>query len=403
MSLIARVLPQAAAGPIPRGIARTGPAILSYGFRPFFLGAGCWAVTAMSLWIGAIVWGWTPGGSYGALFWHGHEMLFGYTSAALAGFMLTAIPNWTGRLPVSGTPLLVLASVWLAGRLAMLMPDLIGTAPAAVIDALFFPLLGLIAAREIGAGQNWKNAHVVIALTVLTAANIWYHVSVITGGDTSPAYRLAIFVWIMLIALIGGRLGVSFTRNWLARSGETKLPASFGTFDKLAMLAALLALVSWIGFPDVIATGVLMLVAAALHIIRLWRWRGWRAWREPLVLVLHIAYAFIPLGLAALGAASFGLIAQVSALHLLTVGAIGNMTLAVMTRASRGHTGRPLKASRMTALAYACLVLAALVRPLVDLLPDLYVPVLSASASLWLAGFSFFLIEYAPMLITPRS
>ncbi len=142
MSLIARVLPQAAAAPIPRGIARTGPAILSYGFRPFFLGAGCWALTAMSLWIGAIVFGWTPGGSYGAFFWHGHEMLFGYTSAALAGFMLTAIPNWTGRLPVSGTPLLVLASVWLAGRLAMLMPDLIGGRLGSVSSATAWPISG---------------------------------------------------------------------------------------------------------------------------------------------------------------------------------------------------------------------------------------------------------------------
>ena len=169
--------------PIPRGIARDGPAILSYGFRPFFLLAGVFALIAMAAWIGALTLGWNTGGSYGALTWHAHEMLFGYTSAALAGFMLTAIPNWTGRLPVSGGPLLALLTVWLAGRLAMAAPDVIGSPWAVSIEALFIPSLAVVAAREIIAGKNWKNLKILAGLLGLSVANVAFHYSVLTQGE----------------------------------------------------------------------------------------------------------------------------------------------------------------------------------------------------------------------------
>lgn len=388
-------------GGIPRGLARSGPAVLSYGFRPFFLGAATLALVAMSTWIGALTLGWTPGGTYGALNWHAHEMLFGYTSAALAGFMLTAIPNWTGRLPVSGRPLAFLVGLWLAGRLAMALAGIIGLPFAIAIDAAFLPALGFIAAREIGAGQNWRNLHVVFALAILTAANLFFHFGVLTGGDTGAAYRLAISAWLMLISLIGGRLAVSFTRNWLSRRGETVFPASFAVFDRLTILTTALTLLLWTVWPESPVTGGLSLAAAGLNTIRLSRWRGWKAWREPLVLILHIAYAFIPLGLTAIAAAAFGLMNEISALHLLTVGAIANMTLAVMTRVSRGHTGHQLKASRATTIAYTCLILSALIRPLVDWAPEYFLQVLTVSAVLWIATYALFLIEYGPMLIKP--
>jgi uncharacterized protein involved in response to NO len=392
----------AARAGIPRGIARQGPAILSYGFRPFFLGAGVWAMLAMILWTGAIAAGWPIGGAYGAIHWHAHEMLFGYAGAALAGFMLTAIPNWTGRLPVSGTPLLVLVMLWLAGRLALLTPGEAALWPAIAVDLAFFPLLAAIAAREIGAGHNWKNLHVVAGLGLLTIANGWFHWAVIGGGDTGPAYRLAITVWLLLISLIGGRLAVSFTRNWLARKGDTRLPASFGRFDRIVLLFGLGAFGLWIAMPESPWTGVLAGTAAILHALRLGRWRGFAAWREPLVLVLHAAYGFLPLGLAAISAAAFGLIGPVTGLHVLTVGAIGTMTLAVMTRATRGHTGNPLTASPVTTLAYSALIAAAIMRFAVDFAPDAYLMVLTTSALLWLLAFGLFLAEYAPMLIRPR-
>jgi len=398
----ARTEHRARRGGIARGLAPNGPAILSYGFRPFFLGAGVWALVAMGAWVGALVWGWAPGGDYGALNWHAHEMLFGYAGAALAGFMLTAIPNWTGRLPVSGAPLAALVLLWALGRVAMLWPDPVGLMPAVVIDALFFPVLGLIALREIVAGRNWRNLHVVAALSALSVANIWFHRAVVVGEDTGPAYRFTILIWIMLISLIGGRLATSFTRNWLARRGETRFPASMGRFDLVTLIFGLVALVSWVAWPESPATGVVCVVGGMLHAFRLMRWRGWTVWREPLVLVLHTSYAFVSLGFITAGAAAFGLIGTVSALHVLTVGAIGGMTLAVMTRASRGHTGRPLTASPATTTAYAALIIAGLLRPFAEFIPDAYSDLLSLSGLLWVVAFALFVLEYGPMHIGPR-
>ncbi len=401
MTLLDRLFPKQPHTPTPRGLATSGPALLSYGFRPFFLGAGVWAVLAMVLWIGALALGWPIGGSYGAANWHAHEMLFGYATAALGGFMLTAIPNWTGRLPVSGPPLLLLVIAWLAGRLALLVPDLMGPTAAALIDALFLPGLAFVAGREIFAGRNWKNLKILGALLALSLANIGFHVTVLAGLDTAYGYRLALGVLVMLIALVGGRIVPSFTRNWLARA-RRKLPAPFDGIDRLALGATGGALAAWVIWPEHVAIALLCALAALLQGWRLWRWQGWGARDDMLVAILHVGYGFVPLGLAGLAAAGLGLLSLVSALHLLTVGAIGCMTLAVMSRATLGHTGRPLHASRRTIIAYAALVVAALARPLAETLSGLYLEILSLSALLWIAAFALFLAEYGPMLLGPR-
>ena len=169
--------------PVPRGILLEGPPILSYGFRPFFLGAGMFAVLAMTLWIGALTLGWSVGGDRGPLNWHAHEMLFGYASAAMTGFLMTAIPNWTGRLPVAGLPLLGLFGLWLAGRAVMLAPGVIGDIASAIVDGSYLPVLGAFVAREVVAGKSWKNLRVLAAVVLLAAANLAFHVVVETGGD----------------------------------------------------------------------------------------------------------------------------------------------------------------------------------------------------------------------------
>ena len=165
--------------PVPRGIARHGPALLSYGFRPFFLLAGIFATTATVVWIGALSGYWEIGGKAGPIDWHAHEMLFGYASAALCGFVLTAVPNWTGRLPVSGLPLVGLVALWLVGRAAMAAPGLLGEGPSAVIDCLFLPALGFVVAREVIVGRNWKNLRVAIGIAVLAALNATFHIVVL--------------------------------------------------------------------------------------------------------------------------------------------------------------------------------------------------------------------------------
>ena len=387
-------------GGIPRGLASEGPALLSYGFRSFFLGAGVFAFLAMLVWIVALATGLEIGGTtYGAALWHGHEMLFGYGAAALAGFLLTAVPNWTGRLPVSGRPLLLLVLLWLAGRLVMLQPDLLGVWPAALIDAAFLLALAAIVAREIVAGSNWKNLKVLVGVTLLASLNLWCHLAVLTGLDTQLPLRLATGVYVLLVAIVGGRIIPSFTRNYLSRRGEKRLPAPFGRFDIAAIIALGLALAAWTIPSDWPPIALLALAAAALNAIRFWRWRGLRTLEEPLVLVLHLAYAFVPLGLVAMALAALGIIAIASALHVLTVGVIGLMTLAVMSRATRGHTGRPLVASPTTTISYLLLLLAAVLRPFAELIGTHYHTLLMLGGTAWLLAFALFVVEHAPMLL----
>ena len=388
--------------PVPRGIARSGPPLLSYGFRPFFLGAGIYAVIAMVLWIGALTQGWEIGGDYGMVNWHGHEMLFGYTSAALAGFMLTAIPNWTGRLPVSGAQLLGLVLLWLAGRVAMAAPELLGVTGSALVDGLFLPILAMVAGIEIFAGKNWKNLKILAGLVTLSAANIAFHFSVITEGVAMAASRAGVAIYIMLIVVVGGRIVPSFTRNWLVKAGSPHLPKPFSRFDVAAMVWLLVALALWVALPENPFTAFAAVAAAGLHAVRLVRWQGWRTLDEPLLLGLHVGYGFVPLGMLVVSLAAMGWVASASALHVLTVGAIGGMTLAVMTRASLGHTGRPLTASLPTALAYLMLALSAVLRPFAELVPSLYHLLLGLSGTCWLIAFGLFCLDFGPILFSPR-
>jgi uncharacterized protein involved in response to NO len=387
--------------PVPRGIATSGPAILSYGFRPFFLSAGAYAVIAMVLWIGALSGLWAVGGADGPIGWHAHEMLFGYAAAALGGFILTAVPNWTGGLPVSGRPLAVLLGLWLAGRGVSLVPNLLGDIATAFVDLLFLPTLAFVVAREVVAGRNWQNLRIAAGISALAVLNVAFHAVVLAGGDPGWVLRAAVALYVMLISIVGGRIIPSFTRNYLARRGATRLPAPMGRLDRLALGATLIAGVAWAAVPEGWATALLCLAAAALHAVRLGRWCGAATWREPLLLVLHVAYGFVAIGYVAVALSALGLLSGASALHLLTVGAIGLTTLAVMTRAARGHTGRPLTASRITTAAYACLFATALLRPLAELVPEHALTILGISALAWIAAFGLFVAEHAPMLLRP--
>jgi uncharacterized protein involved in response to NO len=390
-------------GGIPRGLDTTGPALLSYGFRPFFLAGGIFAVLAMLAWIGALTLGWELGGaSYGALAWHAHEMIFGYAVAALAGYMLTAIPNWTGRLPVSGIPLLRLVVLWAAGRIAMLNPDLGGLYAAAFLDAIFLPALATIAAREIIAGRNWKNLKILVGLTALALLNIAFHAMVLMGVDLAVVMRGGVAIFVALVGLVGGRIIPSFTRNWLVKNGSGVVPAPFGRLDAIAMIALVGALLLWVTLPEFIGTAGAALMAAALHLVRLARWRGLRSLEEPLLLILHVGYAFVPLGLVGVALSALVWMSAPSALHILTVGVIGVMTLAIMSRATLGHTGRALTASPITSLSYFALVLATVIRPFAELLPEHYHLVLAVSGTGWIVAFALFVLEYAPMLVSPR-
>ena len=386
-----------------QGRAR-GSALFSYGFRPFFLGAGVWAVIAMALWIGSLAGMWQLAPGYGALAWHAHEMLFGYGSAVVAGFLLTAVPNWTGRLPVAGRPLLLLFLLWCAARVAFLATGATGPLPAAAIDSLFLPCLLFAMAREIVAGRNWRNLKPLVLVGLLAAADIAFHAEVLITGAPNVASRVGVAALIGLIMVIGGRIVPSFTHTWLMRMGSEYRPVSFDRLDMVALLVSGAALLLWIVRPTDDATGVVFVMAAIVQTARLWRWSGVHTWREPLVFVLHLGYAFIPLGFL-LGATSIlvpGSVAGTAALHAWTVGAIGVMTLAVMTRATRGHTGRDITASTTTLAIYGAMIMAALLRIGAGFIPDAYGIMLEAAGAAWIAAFGLFLFEYAPMLLRPR-
>lgn len=390
-------------GGIPRGVASDGPAILAYGFRPFFLAAGIFALVVMPLWLGALVLGWPLGGAvYGPVWWHGHEMLFGYAVAPLAGFLLTTIPNWTGRLPVSGRPLLALVGLWASGRLAIAYPDGLGSWLAATIDGAFLPVFTLICAREIIAGKNWKNLKVAAILVTFSLVNVGFHFTVGTGGDPSWLFRVGIAVFVLLIGIIGGRIVPSFTRNWLAKRGVLRLPAPFGGGDVAAMVTLVVALAYWSVLPQGPVTAVLATLAAFAHAWRIGRWCSLAIVREPMLAVLHLGYCFVPAGLVAISLAALDLIKGTSALHILTVGAIGTMTLAVMTRATLGHTGRPISASPTTLIAFGALCLSAAIRPFAEIEPDYYLFVLCASGIAWMVAFLLYTIEYGAMLARHR-
>jgi uncharacterized protein involved in response to NO len=385
---------------IPRGLARTGPVLFSYGFRPFFLGAGVTAVVAMGLWIAALTAGLPLGGGYGAAAWHAHEMLFGFAPAVLAGFLMTAIPNWTGQMPLSGRPLAVLAGLWLAGRVAMLAAGTVGVPAAVAVDAAFLPLLAAVCARELIAGRKWKDLKVLGGVVLVAAANLGFHAEVLLTGAPGIAARAGVAGFALLVMIVGGRIIPSFTRNWLAMAGATRLPVPFNGRDGVAIGLGFVALLFWVAAPEGPVTAAATLVGAAAVVWRLARWRGAATWREPLLLVLHVAFGFLALGFVAIAAAALGWLPPGGAMHVMMVGGIAGMMLAVMTRATRGHTGRLLAASRWTVASYLCLFGAALARPAADLVGD--ARLLELAGGLWIAAFLLFLAEHAPMLLFER-
>ncbi|UYZ09463.1 NnrS family protein [Agrobacterium salinitolerans] len=389
-------------GGIPRGLARTGPAIFSYGFRPFFLGGALWAIVAMVLWIAALSGFIDLGGDYGAPNWHAHEMLFGFASAVLAGFLLTAVPNWTGRLPVSGKPLVWLFALWCAGRLFLLVSETVGVVTAAAVDGLFLPALLAICAREVIAGRKWKDLKVLGGLLALSVANIVFHVAAIEGDLSQIATRLAVSAYTVLVIIVGGRIVPSFTRNWLNRFGRTDFPVPYNGFDTAAILTGIAALAVWTIEPESIVAVPTALLAAFMHAARLIRWRGWTTWPEQVLVVLHVAYAFIPAGFITIALAALDVMDTRSVLHILTVGVIGCMMLAVMTRASLGHTGRKLAASRVTIAAYVALIACALLRPAAEFFPGAMMHLYACSALFWIVGFGLFCVEYGPILTRER-
>lgn len=371
------------------------------GFRPFFLASGVSAFVFVMVWVAFLAGVLSLGGVTDPIEWHAHEMIFGTLSAAVAGFLLTAIPNWTGRLPLQGWPLIGLTALWLAGRIAMLAEKSIGHLLVAFIDSAFLFVLLSVVIREIVAGRNWRNLPIVAALCLLAAANVVFHLETLGHlGTYGIGVRMGISVVAALIALIGGRIIPSFTGNWLAKRGAQRRPVSFGKFDVATILLTFISLGAWTAFPAHVGTGYVLLLAGFANLLRIVRWHGAKTMSEPLVWSLHIGYAWLPAGLALLGMSRLISDIPMSAgIHALTSGAMGGMILAVMTRATLGHTGRALTADKATLIIYVLVFFAALARVAASIVPDVYEPLLIFAAVSWCAAFGLFSARYGAILL----
>jgi len=387
------------------GLVRT---LLSYAFRPFFLLNGLFAVALMVLWAFALQ-------GAGPLFlpanivqWHAHEMVVGFGMAAVAGFVLTAVATWTSRPPVRGAMLGLLVLSWLIGRLAMLFGGILPATVVLVADMLFPAGLFLLLAREVIAAGNKRNTPIIVITLIMAGLNGIYHLA-LTGilpmfiQAERVALYLLVHLLLLLITVIGGRIIPTFTANWLRARNAQRLPTSRPFVERatigLTLCTGLYASV----LPVSPITGALALATAVAHALRLSHWRGFATTTEPLLFILHVAYAWLPIGYFMTGMAALGLwIPPSSALHALTVGAIAMMILAVSTRVSLAHTGRPLHASFPTILCYLLLTLAALLR-VAGPLGGSYLSWLNAAMLAWVLAFVGFTVIYAPMLLQRRA
>lgn len=369
------------------------------GFRPFFLGAALWAACGMFLWTLMFRGALDLDFQWSARDWHIHEMLFGYVSAVIAGFLLTAVPNWTGLEAPKGVALGGLFGLWIAGRLAILFSNCLPPLLVAGIDISFLVVLEIWLIRVLVKSGNNRNLVVagLIALFIISNAamhsSAWKDIGV--GGGL-----LAV---IMLISLIGGRVIPAFTRNWLAKQGAPNVIPNFGVPDGLTLAFSALALCLFAVGIEGGLTGAAFVLASVTSLVRLKRWQGLATAKEPLVLIMHLAYLWLPVGYALLALSQVTSIVSVnSGLHALTSGAVGTVTLAIMTRASLGHSGKPLQADRATLAVYLLVTLAAGLRVASDVFPD---PVLAKSLAgvAWSAAFLTFAAVYGSLFLRSQS
>lgn len=384
----------------------SGLALFAYGFRPFFLGAGAYALVALLIWLHALSGGVWPAGFMSAMDWHAHEMVFGFAAAAMAGFLLTAAPNWTGEGGYSGWRLAGLALVWLGGRLALNPYLPLPLAWSALVDLAFFPLLVLTVLPGLIRARSRRNAVFPLLLLVFWSGNLLFHLEQL--GATQATARMGIFLAIntllLVLAMLGGRIIPAFTRNYLKNRGAEVALESPRWLEVLTLVSLLAVLLLDLVVEGSRVAGWAALLAGLLSAVRLACWQGWRALDAPIVWILHAGFLWVPFGLLLKGLWLVWAVPVASGwLHAVTIGAFATMILAVMTRATLGHTGRTIVAGKLTVLCYVLILGAAVLRVLLPVLPpEAYQAGLVVSGAAWIGAFSLFLLAYGPMLLRPR-
>ncbi len=382
------------------------PALLRLGFRPFFLSGAVFSVIAMTLWLlmykGTI--NTSPiGGGY---WWHIHEMIFGFGCAVIAGFLLTAVQNWTGTRGAKGNTLLALFLLWFAGRVVVLYPELLGNSLSSLVDLSFLPAVAYILAKPIIAIKQYRNLFFVPLLLLFTLANLEMHFAVHYPASFNVTYAgyAGVMLVTFLMSVMAGRVAPMFTANGTKTTKVAPLPwLDMVSNTSLAIAMISLLIQPLLGFYNVFF-GVLLIIAGIFQTIRWLRWRPWITLKVPLLWSIHVAMKFISFGLVLLGLSY--LLPNVPSnhiWHLLTVGGMGGLILAMISRVSLGHTGRPLSPPKSMTMAYILVSLAAIIRAFGPwLLPDKTLLLIDISGGLWIGAFLIFTASYAPMLMTSR-
>ena len=395
----------------PEGTAAEQPVVLQAGFRPFFLLGTLYAAAALAVWLlifaGVVL---PRPGPWPVIYWHGHEMLFGFVTTAIAGFLLTAVPNWTGTPRVAGRPLALLVAAWLLGRSALWgalwLPAWSPSWLVAAADLLFLPALAVAVGRPILRAGKRQNYPVLGVLVLLTAANLLMHAAVL--GVVPFGVRLglhaSLYLVCALLAIIAGRIVPLFTRNTLRGSGVAVEVESSAWVERALVPVTGFAVVALVLRPASLAAGVACLACGALLVLRQVRWQPQRTLGVPILWVLHVGHAWLAFGFLCLGANVFSpLLPASTALNALSAGALGTMIVGVMTRVSLGHSGREIRATPLVVAAYALVIVGGAIRVLGPLLfPDAYRTTVLWAGTIWSSGYILAAIACWPVLTRPR-
>lgn len=381
------------------------PRIFANGFRAAFLASAAAATVLVPLWV--LIWGfgWSLSTTWPPTMWHAHEMLFGFITAAIAGFLLTAVPSWTGTRGFGGPPVMILSAIWFAGRVLIATSAHWPALLVATVDVGFIVAVGALVAPPLLRANN-RNTPLLLVLTSLAACNAVAHWAIghYNPGMARHAILIGIDISLLLVTVIGGRIVPAFTANALRADGGSAGLITLPFINPAAILSVLAVVITDLLWPDGRVAGLAAGVAALINGIRMFQWRSFATWRQPIVWILHLGYVWLPIGLALKFLAAFsGLALSAFWLHSLTVGVLATMIMAVMTRASLGHTGRPLRVDPAIAFGYLLLLAAALVRVFgLGVLGLPYPVVIVISACCWTAAFAIFLLIYTPILWSPR-
>lgn len=385
----------------PKPARPAGPALLALGFRPFYLLAALLACLAIPLWVVVLSGGLSlplPG-----VFWHAHEMIFGFAAAVIVGFLYTAGRNWTGLPTPSGAPLAALAALWAAGRISLLLSD----GPlAALVDVLFLPVAAIGLGRVLVRAGNTRNYGMLVILGALSLANLGFHLARlgVFGFDPLAALHFALGLIVLLETVMGGRVIPMFTENGVRMAlGKSILLAQPAWMTPASVAATGIALLLWVLDAGAWAAGV-SLLAGGLQLVRVLGWKPWLTLRVPLLWILHLGYLWIPVGLLLLAAVQIGWLPRPAAIHAFGIGATGGLIMGMMTRTALGHTGRLLVAGWAETAAYGLVMAAALVRVLSSAaIPAAAMGGIHLAATCWVLAFALYLFRYAPYLTRPRA